>query len=121
MELGLVRKIDIDQEMQQAYRELHRLGYAHSVETWSGERLVGGIYGVVVGGLFAGESMFHRESNASKAALCHLIDHLNGHGFKLFDIQMITPATAQLGAITIPRSEYLKRLAKATSLDCLFL
>jgi len=81
---------------------------------------VGGIYGVSVGGLFAGESMFHRADNASKIALTHLVEHLRSHGFSLFDIQMLTPATRALGAIQIPRSEYLERLAEAVALQCEF-
>jgi leucyl/phenylalanyl-tRNA--protein transferase len=83
------------------------------MECWQGRRLVGGIYGVAVGGLFAGESMFHRVSDASKVALFHLIEHLRRQGFVLFDIQMLTPITTQLGGITIPREEYLRRLAQA--------
>ena len=97
----------------EAYTNLHELGHAHSLECWQGRRLVGGIYGVAVGGLFAGESMFHRVSNASKVALFHLIEHLHQRGFVLFDIQMLTPITAQLGGTTIPREEYLRRLAEA--------
>jgi leucyl/phenylalanyl-tRNA--protein transferase len=103
-----------------AYTRLHELGHAHSVECWEGSRLVGGIYGIAIGGLFAGESMFHRASNASKVALCHLIEHLRSQGFSLFDIQMLTPATAQLGAVEIPRSDYLDRLAGAVLLPCRF-
>jgi len=70
---------------------------------------------VALGGFFAGESMFHRVSDASKVALFHLIDHLRKQGFVLFDIQMLTPITAQLGGVTIPRAEYLRRLAEATA------
>ena len=76
-------------------------------------RLVGGIYGVTIGGFFAGESMFHRVTDASKVALFHLIEHLRQQGFELFDIQMLTPITTQLGGVTIPRKEYLQRLAQA--------
>ena len=104
----------ITPEFIDAYTELHRGGHAHSVECWKDNRLVGGIYGVTVGGLFAGESMFHRESNASKVALAHLHAHLKSRGFALFDVQMVTPATEVLGAVRIPRSEYLQRLALAT-------
>lgn len=103
----------ISPEFVAAYMQLHEQGHAHSVECWQGRRLVGGIYGVTVGGLFAGESMFHRVSNASKVALFHLVEHLRRQGFVLFDIQMLTPITAQLGGITIPREEYLRRLAEA--------
>lgn len=103
----------ISPEFITAYTRLHHAGHAHSVECWQEGRLVGGIYGVAVGGLFAGESMFHRVSNASKVALVHLLDHVCRVGFTLFDIQMVTPATAQLGAIEVPRLEYLHRLADA--------
>lgn len=103
-----------------AYTALHQAGHAHSVECWQDEKLVGGIYGVQVGGLFAGESMFHRADNASKIALVHLIEHLRACGFALFDIQMVTPATNALGAAGIPRVEYLRRLAKAVVLKCNF-
>ena len=103
----------ISPEFIKAYTELHRQGHAHSLECWQGRRLVGGIYGVSIGGLFAGESMFHRVSDASKVALFHLIEHLRRQGFVLFDIQMLTPITAQLGGITIPREGYLRRLAQA--------
>lgn len=104
----------------EAYVVLHRQGHAHSVECWRGEELVGGIYGVAVGGLFAGESMFHRADNASKVALHHLVTHLRSRGFVLFDIQMVTAATRQLGAVAIPRAEYLHRLRLAVALDCKF-
>jgi leucyl/phenylalanyl-tRNA---protein transferase len=103
----------ISPEFIEAYTELHLQGHAHSLECWQGARLVGGIYGVTVGALFAGESMFHRASNASKVALFHLIQHLRCRGFLLFDIQMLTPITTQLGGVAIPREEYLRRLAQA--------
>jgi len=103
----------ITPEFIEAYTQLHEQGHAHSLECWQGRRLVGGIYGVAAGGLFAGESMFHRVSDASKVALFHLIEHLRRQGFVLFDIQMLTPITAQLGGTTIPREEYLRRLAEA--------
>ncbi len=103
----------ISPEFIAAYTQLHEQGHAHSLECWQAGRLVGGIYGVTVGGLFAGESMFHRVSNASKVALFHLVEHLRRRGFVLFDIQMLTPITEQLGAVTIPREQYLHRLAHA--------
>jgi leucyl/phenylalanyl-tRNA---protein transferase len=103
-----------------AYTQLHEQGHAHSVECWLGGRLVGGVYGVTVGGLFAGESMFHRASNASKIALCHLVEHLRRQGFVLFDIQQVTPTTRLLGALTIARAEYLRRLREAVTLDVRF-
>jgi leucyl/phenylalanyl-tRNA--protein transferase len=104
----------------QAYTTLHRLGYAHSVEVWLGDELVGGIYGVALGGFFAGESMFHRVSHASKVALVHLLEHLRQRGFVLFDTQMLTPVTRLLGAVEIPREEYLCRLAVALQKCCQF-
>jgi leucyl/phenylalanyl-tRNA--protein transferase len=110
----------ITEEFIEAYARLHRRGHAHSVECRLQGELVGGIYGVAIGGLFAGESMFHRVNDASKVALCHLVEHLRRRGFALFDIQMMTPATKPLGAIEIPRREYLRRLATAAELKCSF-
>lgn len=110
----------ITPEFIEAYTRLHEQGDAHSVECWRDGELVGGIYGVSFGGFFAGESMFHRATNASKVALCHLVGHLRSHGFGLFDIQMITPATRQLGAVEIPREDYLRRLNTAVQLDSAF-
>jgi leucyl/phenylalanyl-tRNA--protein transferase len=107
-------------EFIEAYTRLHQAGHAHSVECWQKRELVGGIYGVSVGGFFAGESMFHRVSNASKIALCHLIARLRERGFELFDVQMVTPVTEQLGAVEIPRAEYLERLSAATASNCSF-
>jgi leucyl/phenylalanyl-tRNA---protein transferase len=106
----------ISPEFIEAYTRLHQLGHAHSLECWQGRQLAGGIYGVAIGGFFAGESMFHRVSDASKVALFHLIEHLRGRGFVLFDIQMLTPITTQLGGVTIPRQEYLGRLNQAVKL-----
>lgn len=110
----------ITREFIEAYTRLHQLGDADSVECWRGGELVGGIYGVSLGGLFAGESMFHRATNASKVALYHLVERLKLHRFALFDIQMVTPITRQLGAAEIPREEYLRRLEGALELDCHF-
>jgi leucyl/phenylalanyl-tRNA--protein transferase len=107
-------------EFVQAYTRLHEAGHAHSVECWQGEELVGGIYGVAAGGLFAGESMFHRASDASKVALHELVQHLRARGFSLFDIQMITETTEALGAVEMAREDYLRRLEKAVALDCAF-
>ena len=103
----------ISREFIEAYSVLHEKGHAHSLECWLGEELAGGIYGVAVGGLFAGESMFHRADNASKVALYHLVEHLKARGFTLFDIQMLTPVTRRLGGIEIRRGEYLRRLSEA--------
>ena len=99
----------------EAYAELHRLGWAHSVEAWRGDRLVGGLYGVGIGGLFAGESMFHHERDASKVALVGLVDllrdeHADG---RLLDVQWVTPHLATLGAVEITRDDYLDRLERA--------
>ncbi|MCU0783358.1 MAG: leucyl/phenylalanyl-tRNA--protein transferase [Verrucomicrobia bacterium] len=110
----------ITPEFIEAYARLHEQGHAHSVECWRAGELVGGIYGVSLGGFFAGESMFHRATNASKVALCHLVGHLRARGFALFDIQMITPATRQLGAVEIKREDYLKRLRVAVAMECEF-
>jgi leucyl/phenylalanyl-tRNA--protein transferase len=110
----------ITEEFINAYAALHQAGHAHSVECWQGETLVGGVYGVVVGGLFAGESMFHRASNASKVALVHLVEHLRRRQFALFDLQMVTLATAPLGAKAISRQIYLQRLKFAVTRDCVF-
>lgn len=110
----------ITPEFIEAYTHLHELGDAHSIECWCGDELVGGIYGVSLGGFFAGESMFHRATNASKVALHHLVEHLRTRRFALFDIQMITPVTRQLGAAEISREEYLKRLNAAVQLDSTF-
>jgi leucyl/phenylalanyl-tRNA--protein transferase len=110
----------ITREFLDAYTELHEQGHAHSLECWQEGQLAGGIYGVAVGGLFAGESMFHRASNASKVALYHLVKHLRQRDFSLFDIQMLTPITSRLGAVQIPRTDYLKRLAVAVEKPCIF-
>ena len=110
----------ITKEFREAYQRLHRQGHAHSVECRLQGELVGGIYGIAIGGLFAGESMFHRVNNASKVAIHHLVGHLRQRGFALFDIQMLTPATQPLGAIEIPRRDYLQRLSVAVGMKCSF-
>lgn len=107
-------------EFIEAYTRMHRAGHVHSAECWQGGRLVGGIYGVALGGLFAGESMFHEVSNASKVALYYLVQHLKKCEFSLFDIQMVTPITGQLGATEISRQEYLRRLGVAVERSCSF-
>lgn len=101
----------ITAEMQAAYCRLHRLGHAHSVETWRKGRLVGGLYGVAIGRVFCGESMFSHATDASKIALAHLCRFLAARGFGIIDCQMHTPHLASLGARPIPRSEYLARAA----------
>lgn len=100
-------------EMIDAYTRLHELGFAHSVETWRDGRLVGGLYGVALRGLFAGESMFNREPEAGKVAMVYLIDRLQRGGFSLLDAQMVTPMTLGFGATEISRDEYQARLAQA--------
>jgi leucyl/phenylalanyl-tRNA--protein transferase len=107
----------INDDIATAYTELHRLGWAHSVEAWDGKgRLAGGLYGVGIGGLFAGESMFHRATDASKVALVALVDLLRSGGATLLDVQWRTPHLATLGVIEIPRVEYLRRLVDALAL-----
>jgi leucyl/phenylalanyl-tRNA---protein transferase len=110
----------ITPDFLEAYTRLHQAGHAHSFECWQDGWLAGGIYGVAVGGLFAGESMFHRVSDASKVALVHLVEHLRRQGFALCDIQMLTPVTTQLGGMNISRDEYLRRLASAIKKPCAF-
>jgi leucyl/phenylalanyl-tRNA--protein transferase len=101
----------ITREMQSAYVRLFELGFAHSVEVWNGTSLVGGIYGVDAGGLFCGESMFHREANASKLGLLFLIEHLKQHGADWIDIQVMSPHMRAFGAVEIPRNQFLNELA----------
>jgi leucyl/phenylalanyl-tRNA--protein transferase len=110
----------ITPEMIRAYTELHGLGYAHSVEAWSGEELAGGVYGVAIGGLFAAESMFFRHRDASKVALVALMRHLQERGYPLVDIQVKTDHTARFGALEISRSEYLHRLQSALQYNVAF-
>jgi leucyl/phenylalanyl-tRNA--protein transferase len=110
----------ITPEFIDAYKELHRAGYAHSLEVWQQESLVGGIYGVGIGAYFAGESMFHKVSNASKAALHFLVRHLKARGYTLFDVQMPTRITLQMGAVLIPREEFLQRLTRAQRVPATF-
>jgi leucyl/phenylalanyl-tRNA---protein transferase len=97
----------------EAYTELHRQGYAHSVEVREEGRLVGGIYGVAIESFFAGESMFHHVTDASKIALCVLMEHLRKRQFLLFDTQVLSPLTARLGAIEVRRRDYLGKLSTA--------
>ena len=99
---------------------MHEAGHAHSVECWMAGELVGGVYGVAVGGLFAGESMFHRADDASKVALFHLVGRLRERGFVLFDTQMVTPVTRQLGATEVSRAKYLRRLGAAVAIPAAF-
>lgn len=105
----------INDTIFRGYFALHRMGYAHSVEAWSGDDLVGGVYGVALGRAFFGESMFSRETDASKVALATLIAHLRQTGFVLFDTQFITDHLARLGAVEIDRAEYRRQLEAALS------
>lgn len=100
----------ITNEMSRAYNDLHRRGYAHSVEAWGGKELVGGLYGVEVDGVFSGESMFHRVPNASKIALLHLVEHLRSRGGEWIDVQMMTPHIEALGGSLMSRDAYLDLL-----------
>jgi len=106
----------ITDDFMRAYVELHRRGLAHSVEVWEGDALVGGLYGVTLGRFFGGESMFHRRTDASKAAVAYLVERLRAGGFTLLDAQMQTPHLERLGATTISRAEYLRRLHAALAL-----
>jgi len=103
----------INDEIFRAYFALHRQGHAHSIEAWSGDELVGGVYGVALGRAFFGESMFSRMTDASKVPLATLVAHLGMVGFTLFDTQFLTEHLASLGAIEIPRAEYRRRLSEA--------
>ena len=102
------------------YTILYQRNEAHSVEVWSGSILIGGLYGVSQGGAFFGESMFSLETNASKLALIYLVERLNSRGFTLLDTQFLTPHLATLGAIEIPREDYMKRLEAALKIDAKF-
>lgn len=103
----------INHDIRVLYEELHHQGHAHSLEVWAGDRLIGGVYGVAVGGAFCGESMFSRQRDASKIALAWLVDLLRRTGFVLFDTQFLTHHLASLGAIEITRAEYRAHLAQA--------
>ena len=103
----------IDPVIFNSYTRLHELGFAHSVEAWRGGRLVGGLYGVALRGLFCGESMFSRETDASKICLVHLVERLRRGGFILLDTQWTTPHLRTFGAIDIPRDSYLDLLEEA--------
>lgn len=110
----------ISDELVQAYVRLHELGLAHSVETWAGESLVGGLYGVGIRGLFAGESMFSRATDASKIALLGLVERLRAGGFTLLDVQFVTPHLARFGAVEIPRATYRLLLSQALRVHAVF-
>lgn len=111
----------ISSEIAASYTHLNRLGHAHSVEAWRDGCLAGGLYGVAIGGAFFGESMFHRETDASKVALAGLVRHLAQRGFQLLDTQWLTPHLARFGAIELPRLDYLNLLERALELPVTFL
>lgn len=110
----------INAEIFQLYKALHDIGFAHSIEVYDEGALVGGVYGVAMGGAFFGESMFSRRTDASKVALAYLVDRLNAGGFTLLDTQFLTPHLASLGAVEISRAQYQKRLEKALSAKATF-
>jgi len=107
----------ISPEMRQAYTSLHQLGFAHSVETWMQGELVGGLYGLAIGRMFYGESMFHLRRDASKIAFAHLVRFLAGQGFTMIDCQMPTAHLASLGARAIPRPDFLERVAALSAAE----
>ena len=102
------------------YSELHRLGWAHSIEAWAGEELAGGLYGIALGALSAGESMFHRVSGASKAAFVATVDRLRERRFEIFDVQVLTPHLALLGCTAMPREDYRDRVREAIEKEARF-
>jgi leucyl/phenylalanyl-tRNA--protein transferase len=110
----------ITDQIIESYCDLHARGLAHSVECWRAGRLAGGLYGVALGGAFFGESMFHRETDASKVALIALVDRLRARGYVLLDTQWTTAHLEQFGAIEISRREYLRRLDRALRVSCRF-
>ncbi|MCY4096246.1 MAG: leucyl/phenylalanyl-tRNA--protein transferase [Gammaproteobacteria bacterium] len=107
----------LDPELIQALQELHKLGFAHSAEAWSNGQLVGGVYGIDIDGVFIGDSMFHRESNASKVALACLIEHLQASGFRIMDCQVLNDHTESLGARNIPRSDFFTLMDEIRNSD----
>jgi len=107
----------IDRTIMESYCALHRAGLAHSVEAWQDDRLAGGLYGVALGGAFFGESMFHHVTDASKVALAALVERLRTRGYRLLDIQWVTPHLERFGAIEIPRRAYLQKLEQAIGID----
>jgi len=111
----------ISEEIVEAYTRLHERGFAHSVESWRKNELVGGLYGVALGGAFFGESMFTRQTDAAKVALVALVERMKARGLVLLDVQFTTAHLERFGAIEIPRAEYMARLAKALELPVTFI
>lgn len=110
----------INDTIRRLYVDLHEMGYCHSVEAWRGEELLGGLYGVSIGGAFFGESMFSRADNASKICLVHLVEHMNARNFALLDTQFTTPHLESMGVIEVPKEEYSVLLETALKLECQF-
>lgn len=110
----------IGEDFIESYVTLHERGFAHSVEVWEGDELVGGLYGVTLGGFFGGESMFNRRSDASKAAVMHLMAHLRARGYLLCDAQVPNEHLKRLGIVEVPRKQYLKLLKEALKVDVTF-
>lgn len=110
----------INAEIHNLFCTLHHTGHAHSIEVWDGETLVGGVYGLALGGAFCGESMFSTRRDASKIALAYLVDRLRIGGFTLFDTQFVTAHLESLGAVEISSADYLRRLSAALQLDADF-
>jgi len=114
------RPVWIGKKFFEVYGELHKRGLAHSVEVWKDGKLVGGTYGVHLGGLFCAESKFHRLTDASKVALAGLVERLRERGFAILEVQYLTPHLKQFGAVTISLREYLKSLQKVLAMECEF-
>lgn len=110
----------INEDIIECYNQLNEMGFAHSIEVWNNNNIVGGLYGVAIGGAFFGESMFNTVTDAAKAAFYFLINHLKSHKFKLLDSQYINKFTEQLGAVEIPNNEYMLLLRKALKLERIF-
>ena len=117
---GEGRPVWITDRVHELYNQLHELNRAHSIEVWLEGRLVGGLYGVQVGGAFMAESKFHRVTNASKVALAALVEHLKLHGFLLLEVQYMTDHLHRFGAREISRADYLRELKRASEIDCRF-
>lgn len=107
----------INNRILSLYSQLHRMGCCHSVECWNGDTLVGGLYGVRIGAVFFGESMFSRATDASKVALVHLVARLNAGGFKLLDAQFVNPHLERMGAVSLPKAEYHKVMEPLLGID----
>ncbi len=107
----------ISPQVERLYTELHRMGFAHSVESWRGDQLVGGLYGLTIGAAYFGESMFSREPDASQVCYVHLIEHLRQRGYQLLDLQFINPHTAQFGAVEVSREDYMAMLERAIEVE----